>query len=91
MKEYLASVSGKIDHQLTAVRKKLLQARRARDETLRRRAARLSDTLYPTGRLQERVTNIIPFMARHGTGLIERLDGLDIEPWQHHLITLRGE
>jgi uncharacterized protein YllA (UPF0747 family) len=90
MQEYLASVSRKINHQLKAVRKKLLQARRARDETLRRRAARLSDALYPQGRLQERVYNIIPFLARHGTGLIGDLDALEIEPWQHHLITLSG-
>ena len=90
MKEYLASVSGKIGHQLRAVRKKLLQARRARDETLRRRAARLSDALYPQGRLQERMYTIIPFLARHGTGLIGRLDAMDLEPWQHHLITLSG-
>jgi bacillithiol biosynthesis cysteine-adding enzyme BshC len=88
MAEYLTSVSGKIRHQLGAVRKKLLQARRARDRTLRRRAIRLGDAIYPQGHLQERVTNIVPFLARHGTGLIERLDALQIDPWQHQVITL---
>jgi bacillithiol biosynthesis cysteine-adding enzyme BshC len=90
MKDYLGSVSGKIEHQLKGVRKKLLQARRARDKTLRRRAVRLSDGLYPGGDLQERIYTVIPFLARHGIGLIGRLDELQIEPWKHHVITLPG-
>jgi bacillithiol biosynthesis cysteine-adding enzyme BshC len=90
MEGYLRSVSGKVQHHLKAVRKKLLQAQRARDRSWRERSLRISHHLYPDGHLQERLLNIIPFLARHGLGLIGHLDALDIEPWQHGVITLQG-
>jgi uncharacterized protein YllA (UPF0747 family) len=89
MEDYLQSASRKMQHQLRAVKKKLLQAQRARHEILQQRALRISGQLYPDGHLQERRLNIVPFLARHGLGLVGRLDALDIEPWEHQAITLQ--
>jgi uncharacterized protein YllA (UPF0747 family) len=86
MEGYLDSARGKVEHQLGAVRNKLLQALRARDRTLGQQVSRISGHIYPDGRLQERHVNVISFLARHGLELVRRLSALDIEPWDHLVI-----
>lgn len=88
LKKYLDASSGKVDHQLTAVRRKLLQARRARDAQLRGQVSKVSRHLYPTGRLQERVLNIFPFLTRHGPKIIDELEQISSKPWKHMAIEI---
>jgi uncharacterized protein YllA (UPF0747 family) len=53
-----------------AARESLRRNRRAEEES-----AYLSDLIYPNKSLQERIYCMLPFLARHGTGIIEDLYG----------------
>lgn len=88
LKKYLQASAGKVDHQLTAVRRKLLQAQRARDAQLRGQVSRVSRHLFPSGRLQERVLNIFPFLTRHGPKMIDELGQISSVPWKHMAIEI---
>jgi bacillithiol biosynthesis cysteine-adding enzyme BshC len=85
---YLHSAAGKVEHHLEAVRRKLLQARRARDTLLREQVSKISHHLFPAGQLQERVLNIFPFLARHGLEIIPQLETVCREPWEHLAIEI---
>jgi hypothetical protein len=45
----------------------------ARDARVARDAAYLSGLVYPQRHLQERLYSILPFLAKHGTGLVDEL------------------
>ena len=85
---YLDSAAGKVEHHLDAVRRKVLQARRARDTLLREQASKISRHLFPAGQLQERVLNIVPFLARHGLEIISELGAACEGPWEHMAIEI---
>jgi bacillithiol biosynthesis cysteine-adding enzyme BshC len=88
MQGYLDASRGKVDHQLKAVRRKMLQAKRARDRTTREQVARVSRQLFPAGQLQERILSIIPFLARHGTQILAGLEPFSGEPWEHQVVEI---
>jgi bacillithiol biosynthesis cysteine-adding enzyme BshC len=85
---YLRRVHGKVEHQLMDIRRKLLQAQRSRDSTVRGQAARISHHLFPSGDLQERVLNVTFFLARHGEKLLRELGPLCATPWEHLLVEI---
>jgi uncharacterized protein YllA (UPF0747 family) len=69
----LATSRRKILYQFSKISRKAAREALRRDERTRRDAAWLSALVYPRQRLQERFYSILPFLARHGPAVIERL------------------
>lgn len=68
-------------------REALARAAAAREGTARSRRDRILASLRPQGRLQERVVSILPWVARHGPGLLDRvLEAMEAEPGRHVLL-----
>ena len=63
----------KIAYQLAKTEAKVSREALRRAATARRHAAALADTVYPHGVLQERVYALLPFLARFGPSLAERV------------------
>jgi bacillithiol biosynthesis cysteine-adding enzyme BshC len=63
----------KVLHQFTKSRAKVARAVMSRDAQASADAAWLYNGLYPQKHLQERFYSIVPFLARHGLDLIDRL------------------
>ena len=58
----------------------------ARDARVAADAAYLSGLVFPQRHLQERLYSILPFLAKHGTGLIDDLYGcLNLDCADHQL------
>jgi bacillithiol synthase len=68
---------------ITNLEKKMLRAERKKFEAQQRKIHKLKTALFPTGNLQERIENIIPFYAKWGDDFIDTL-------YQHSL-TLQQE
>jgi bacillithiol biosynthesis cysteine-adding enzyme BshC len=60
----------KMLYQLAKMERKIGRETMARDARVARDAAYLSGLVYPQRHLQERLYSILPFLAKHGTGLI---------------------
>ncbi|MGA2329733.1 MAG: bacillithiol biosynthesis cysteine-adding enzyme BshC [Bryobacteraceae bacterium] len=71
----LATSRRKIAWQLSKIERKVAREALRRDQRAAGDAAWLNGLIYPEKRLQERFYSILPFLARHGLGLIERLSG----------------
>lgn len=73
--------------QFDFIEKKIAQAAKKRDEVLRGQVGRLTDAVLPRGGLQERTLNVVPFLARHGMGLLEQV-ARDVDVFQplHHCV-----
>lgn len=58
-----------------------------------RQLERLEQNLYPGGRLQERVFNVVPYLVRYGPDLVQRLVQVlpYPRPWQHLHVYLTGK
>ncbi len=82
--ELAAAASAK---QFDFIEKKITQAAKKRDETLRGQVGRIAAALLPGGRLQERALNVVPFLARYGMALLER-EGrvVDVFAPLHHCV-----
>ncbi|MGD0783043.1 MAG: bacillithiol biosynthesis cysteine-adding enzyme BshC, partial [Candidatus Aminicenantales bacterium] len=65
---------GKIRQQLEFLDRKVRQAAKKRDEIALRQLQKSVDHLYPGGRLQERVFNIVPYLMKYGYSFLDRLD-----------------
>jgi uncharacterized protein YllA (UPF0747 family) len=65
---------GKIRQQLEFLDRKVRQAAKKRDEIAQRQLQKSVDHLYPGGRLQERVFNIVPFLLKYGDAFLDRLE-----------------
>ncbi len=63
----------KIAYQLAKIEGKVARESLRRDQRARDGAAYLFNLIHPEKHLQERLYSILPFLARHGTGLIDRL------------------
>ena len=64
----------KIHHQLDKIRRKTAREILRRDQQAMREARSLYDLIYPERHLQERLYSILPFLAKHGLGLIDRIE-----------------
>lgn len=69
----LTNSEKKIKHQLQRIREKAAREALRRDHAAAADAAYLYDNLYPQHTLQERYYGILPFFARYGPDLIDRL------------------
>jgi uncharacterized protein YllA (UPF0747 family) len=77
----------KIAYQLSKIERKVGRAMLARDERASHDASYLSGLIYPQKHLQERLYSIIPFLAKHGPGLIDELyEGIHLECPDHQLL-----
>ncbi len=72
--EAAGQTQGKIRQQLEFLDRKVRQAAKKRDEITQRQLQKSVDHLYPSGRLQERIYNIVPFLMKYGFSFLDRLD-----------------
>jgi bacillithiol biosynthesis cysteine-adding enzyme BshC len=63
----------KIHHQVDKIRRKTAREILRRDLQATREAHSLYNLIYPERHLQERLYSILPFLAEHGLGLIDRI------------------
>jgi uncharacterized protein YllA (UPF0747 family) len=60
-----------------------------RDARAARQAASLYGLIYPERHLQERLYSILPFLARHGLDLIERVyENVELECPDHRILVV---
>jgi uncharacterized protein YllA (UPF0747 family) len=77
----------KMLHQLTKMRAKVARETLRRSEQSIDQARYLYHTVYPEKHLQERFYSILPFLARHGVGLIDELyDNVKLDCPDHILL-----
>ena len=82
------STLGRMEHDLTALHKKILKAAKRNDSTLRRQFMCTQTQAFPEGRPQERVLGFVGFLNRFGPKLVDRLlTELPLDPKHHALIT----
>src|ERR1035438_9380838 len=76
----------KMLYQLAKMERKIGRETMARDARVARDAAWLSGLVYPQRHLQERLYSILPFLAKHGMGLIDDLyECLNLDCPDHQL------
>jgi bacillithiol biosynthesis cysteine-adding enzyme BshC len=79
----------KIDYQLSKMERKISREALLRDERASRDAANLSGLVYPHKHLQERLYSILPFLARHGLDLVDRIyENIQLDCPDHRLLTV---
>jgi bacillithiol synthase len=69
----LDSSRRKVMYQLTKLERKIERESIRRDQRASEEARFLAGLLYPNKHLQERLYSIVPFLAKHGFGLIDRI------------------
>ncbi|MGH9592892.1 MAG: hypothetical protein ACRD5L_07355, partial [Bryobacteraceae bacterium] len=85
----LGKSRSKILYQLGKVRRKTEIEALRRDARASAEATTLSSVLYPHGHLQERFYSILPFLAKHGLDLVDRLyDLVKVDCPDHRVVTL---
>ncbi len=83
------STLGKIQHDIQALRGKILQAAKRRDDTLRRQFTNVRTQAFPDGAPQERQVGFIVFLNKYGPALVERLAAeLPLEGGMHWILTV---
>jgi bacillithiol biosynthesis cysteine-adding enzyme BshC len=83
------SVLGRMEHELSSLEAKILQAAKRRDETLRRQFTHAKAQAFPQGQPQERAVGGISFLDRYGPALISRLlEELPIDGGTHWILTI---
>lgn len=77
----------KIRYQLGKVERKVGREALHRDARAAREAASLYGLIYPERHLQERLYSILPFMAKHGLDLVDRLyEAVQLDCPDHRLL-----
>jgi bacillithiol synthase len=83
------STLGKLQHDLSTLRGKVINAAKKRDETLRRQFIRAQGQAFPDGMPQERAVGGIWLINRYGPALVQRLlDDLPLDLGHHWVLTL---
>jgi bacillithiol biosynthesis cysteine-adding enzyme BshC len=83
------STLGKLQHDLAALRGKVISAAKKRDETLRRQFIRAQGQAFPDGIPQERALGSIALLNRYGPVLVQRLvQELPLDLGHHWVLTL---
>ncbi|MGD0498691.1 MAG: bacillithiol biosynthesis cysteine-adding enzyme BshC [Bryobacteraceae bacterium] len=79
----------KIRYQIEKIGRKAAREALSRDARARRDATSLYGLIYPERHLQERLYSILPFLAKHGPTLIERVyDALQPDSPDHRILAL---
>ena len=69
--------------------RKILHEALLRDQRASRDAAYLGALVYPHKHLQERLYTILPFLARHGLDLVDRIyENIQLDCPDHRLLTI---
>lgn len=88
----VGQAAGHVHGHLTQLERKAVQALKRREAGTRQQVQRLRETLMPAGKPQERVFPVLPYLARYGPSLMERLrSAIDGPGWDHRLLTLRTD
>ena len=83
------STLGKLQHDITTLRGKVISAAKKRDETLRRQFVRAQSQAFPDGIPQERLLGIVALLNRYGPALVQRLmQELPLDTRHHTVLTL---
>jgi len=83
------STLGRMQHDLSTLHNKMIQAAKRRDETLRRQYTRARALTFPSGHAQERTIGFISFLNQYGPALIDRLDAeLPLDPGHHWIVSI---
>ncbi|MBA2356394.1 MAG: bacillithiol biosynthesis cysteine-adding enzyme BshC [Acidobacteria bacterium] len=83
------STQGRIEHELSGLHAKIIQAAKRRHETLRRQFAHAQQLAFPGGHPQERAVSLAWYMNRFGPALVPRLyDALPLESGKHWLLQI---
>lgn len=76
--------------QIETLRQRYLQARARHEDLLLRHAQRLVLALAPHGSLQERMMNVLSFLARYGDHFLHAVRGaIELENSTHHVLFFR--
>ncbi|MGH9661008.1 MAG: bacillithiol biosynthesis cysteine-adding enzyme BshC [Bryobacteraceae bacterium] len=79
----------KIDFQVSRMDHKIRREALRRDDRAARDAASLAGLVYPHKHLQERLYSILPFLARHGLDLIDRVyENIELDCPDHRLLVV---
>jgi len=79
--------SARVLRQFQFIEKKVLRASRRREGELRAAVEKVHSAIFPRGGLQERSLNAMPFLARHGTQLLDaEAAAVDIFSPVHHCV-----
>ncbi len=83
------STLGKLQHDMTALRGKVISAAKKRDDTLRRQFSKAQAQAFPDGIPQERALGSVALLNRYGPALVQRLvQELPLDPRHHWVLTL---
>ena len=83
------SVAGRMEHELSTLHAKILQAAKRRDDTLRRQFVHARAQAFPHGEPQERAVGGISFLSRYGPAFAPRLlEELPVDPGTHWVVTI---
>ncbi|HXE81378.1 MAG TPA: bacillithiol biosynthesis cysteine-adding enzyme BshC [Vicinamibacterales bacterium] len=83
------SVLGRMEHELSTLQSKILQAAKRRDETLRRQYQHVQAQAFPRGEPQERIVGGVSFLGRCGELLVRRLlEELPLDGGTHWVLTV---
>jgi bacillithiol synthase len=82
------STLGKLQHELSTLRSKVISAAKKRDDTLRRQFHRAQAQAFPDGLAQERAVGSITMLNRYGPALVQRLvQDLPLDLGHHWVLT----
>jgi uncharacterized protein YllA (UPF0747 family) len=73
--------------QMSQLEKRILRSLKDRDAVITQQVKAICNHLYPRDHLQERQLNVVPFLARYGWGLIDRiLNSIDLNNHNHQFV-----
>ncbi len=79
----------KIEYQVEKTRRKIARETLRHDERAASDATYLSEFLYPHRHLQERFYSILPFLAKHGLDLVDRLyESVELDCADHRVLKI---
>jgi bacillithiol biosynthesis cysteine-adding enzyme BshC len=85
----LSTSRRKIEHQISKIEHKIQREAVRRDDRAEADTRWLTGLIYPNNHLQERTYSILPFMAKYGLDLRDRLyDNVELGCPDHHILTL---
>jgi bacillithiol synthase len=83
------STLGKLQHDLSTLRGKVISAAKRRDETMRRQFLHAQALAFPDGIPQERALSTVSLLNRFGPALVQRLvDDVPLDLGHHWVLTL---
>ncbi len=89
LKESARLAGGKIVQQLQFLEKKIVRAAKKQNGITDGQIRKAGDHLYPNGRLQERIFNIVPYLLKYGPTFLDKLDeAIDIDTPEHQILEI---